>query len=110
MEGPLCLAECEEYKGQFEIHPSGAYADCKCINCLDLIYGKEKRDHYEQGTQSVEIDEFTEELLNFSKKDLTITPDEQSKLMMIDDHTVIGDQENYNAMMHLLKEKQVKTN
>ena len=35
MEGPLCLAECEEYKGQFDIHPSGAYTDCECIDCVE---------------------------------------------------------------------------
>ncbi len=70
MEGPLCLAECEEYKGQFDIHPSGAYTDCECIDCVEKrqqfkinIAHQDEKDYYEQGTQSVKIDEFTEELL-----------------------------------------------
>jgi hypothetical protein len=79
----------------------------QCFMRESMTLDKVTSDYYEQGTQSVEIDEFTKELLDFSKKDLGTG--EQITLMYIDDHTVIGDQENYNAMMHLLKEKQAKT-
>lgn len=81
--------------------------DGYCSQCGKHSDNMNPEDYYEQGSQSVEIDEFTQELLDFSKKDLKTG--EKTTLMYIDDHTVIGDHNNHDALMHLIKERNNKT-